>query len=77
MDPIEKIIERLKNEHAENGTYFLLKIWYAKALKKRSDEKNMYHNIYGFLFGLHASGYIGKSECDSAIEYLIEVTTEI
>lgn len=77
MDPIEKIIDRLKKEYGENGTYYLLETWYKKDLKNPSYKENIYNNIYGFLFGLQAVGYIEKSERKTAIDYLIEVIKEI
>ena len=77
MDPIEKIIDRLKKEHGENGAYYLLETWYKKDLKNPSYKENIYNNIYGFLFGLHAIGYLEESERKTAIDYLIEVITEI
>lgn len=70
MDPIEKIIDRLKKE---NGAYYLLETWYKKDLKNPSYKENIYNNIYGFLYGLYAIGFLEESERKTAINYLIEI----
>lgn len=78
MDPIEKIIERLKKEHGKNGTYSLLETWYKEDLTRESNAKEeAYDKIYGFIFGLYATNFITEKERKAAIKYLIEVMYKI
>lgn len=53
MDPIEKIIDRLKKEHEENGSYYVLETWYKNDFTNNSmkGKEETYNIIYGFIFG--------------------------
>lgn len=77
MDPIKEIIEKLKNEHGENGSWFVLKSWYEIDFKKPKRKNDTYEDIYGFLYGLYAVGYISKTQKKIAIDYLIEMYKKI
>ena len=78
MDPIEKIIDRLKKEHGENGIYYLLETWYKKDLKNPSYKENIYNNVMlgitkkdvgtGYDVILHPSLSEVKNECVESVE---------
>lgn len=76
MNPIGNIIEKLKNEHDENVTWYNLKCWYTRDFNNPNLRQLAYYKIYGFLYGLYASGYISESECDTAINYIFEELTK-
>lgn len=73
MDPIEKIIDKLKKEHGENGAWYILKKWYEQEFKIPEKEDIVYENIYGFLYGLYATGFITRDQEKTATEYLIDI----
>ena len=74
MDPIEKIIEKLKKEHKGNGASYSLETWYKEDLTRDSKAKEeAYDKIYGFIFGLYATNFITKTDRSTAINYLIAV----
>lgn len=79
MDPIEKIIDRLKKEPGKNGSYSVLETWYKEDFTNNSikAKKETYNIIYGFIFGLYATNFITQKERRAAIKYLIEVMYKI
>ena len=79
MNPIEKIIDRLKKEQGENGSYYVLETWYKQDFTNNSmkGREETYNKIYGFIFGLYAINFITEKERKAAIKYLIEVMYKI
>lgn len=77
MDPIKEIIEKLKNEHSENGAWNVLKEWYEKKFKIPKRKDDAYENIHGFLYGLYATGFISLDQINAAMNYLIEMYKKI
>ena len=79
MHPIEKIIDRLKQEHGKNGSYSVLGTWYKEDFTNNSmkAKEETYNIIYGFIFGLYATNFITEKERKAAIRYLIEVMYKI
>ncbi len=75
MDPIEKIIERLKKENEKNGAWYMLEYWYTRDLRKPDFWQPTYYKIYGFLYGLYAREYISESEFNEATNYTYEKVT--
>lgn len=79
MDPIEKIIDKLKKEHGENGSYYVLETQYKEDFTNNSmkGKEETYNIIYGFIFGLYATNFITEKKREAAIKYLIEVMYKI
>lgn len=77
MDPIEKIIDRLKKEHGESEGSYILDLFYKEEFKKHYLTGQGYQNITGFLYGLQATNFITLAEVNETIKYLIELQKNI
>ena len=77
MDPIEKIIDRLKKEYGESEGSYILDLFYEEELKNHYLTGQGYQNITGFLYGLQATNFITLAEVNETIKYLIEVQKNI
>ena len=62
MDPIEKIIDRLKKEYGESEGSYILDLFYKEEFKNHFLTGQGYQNITGFLYGLQATNFITLAE---------------
>lgn len=77
MDPIEKIIDRLKKEYGESEGSYILDLFYKEEFKNHFLTGQGYQNITGFLYGLQATNFITIAEVNETINYLIELQKNI
>lgn len=70
----EELIEKLKKEHGNNGTYEVLKMWYKEL--KRTNNNFYYYKISGFLWGLYATEFINDNEREELINNINNIDVE-
>lgn len=66
---IQELIQKMEN--LKMPTCLCINLWLGWLVEKKCSEDEVYGNIFGFIWGLFATGFITENERDCLIDNLI------